>query len=469
MTSAAHAFWRPESVRDAVGGAWLTPPGRAPAIGGGAAIDTRAIEPGQVFFALRGERTDGHRFLGQALGAGAAAAVIDSPDAAGDLPPGLPVLRVPDARAALGRLAARYRRALSPARFIAVTGSNGKTTTTRMIDACLRTGLRGRCSAKSFNNDLGVPLTILAARPDDQYVICEVGMNAPGEIEPLSAIIRPHVAVITSIGRAHLEAMGSLGAIAAEKAALASHLEPGGLVVLNADAPALQPWRERFGRVVTFGAASDAGLRVSGVTERENGISFVLDGRSEFSLPVLGAHNAANAAAAIAVARELGLADEAVRAALAGFQPAEMRLVRTRLGSIEIINDAYNANPDSMAAALRTLRAAAPASARRVAVLGDMLEMGAAGPDAHRDLGRLIAQTRPASLVILVGPLAALAAEPLASAGIDVARLPDLDAPGAAAAAGLLREGDCVLLKGSRGMRLERLLWALRERAPANA
>jgi UDP-N-acetylmuramoyl-tripeptide--D-alanyl-D-alanine ligase len=468
VSGAAHDFWSPESIRAAAGGAWLAHPDHAPPLRGGAAIDTRAIEPGQIFFALRGERTDGHKFLSQAFEAGAAMAVVDTPEAVGALPAGLPALRVPDARAALGRIASAYRAAL-PARLIAVTGSNGKTTTTRMIDACLRPTMRGRCSAKSFNNDLGVPLTILAARPDDQYVICEVGMNSPGEIEPLSAIIRPHVAVVTSIGSAHLEAMGSLEAVAAEKASVASHLQPGGVVVLNADAPSLKPWQKRFERVITFGASPDADLRVSAVRESVIGVSFVLNERMEFLLPGLGAHNATNAAAAIAVARRLGLDDDAIRAALAAFQPAEMRLARLRIGGIDIINDAYNANPDSVAAALRTLRAVAPAGARPVAILGDMLEMGEAGPDAHRDLGRLIAETGAASLVILVGPLAALAAAPLAAAGIEAVQIADLARGGADTAAGLLRENDFVLLKGSRGMRLERIIEALRERAPANA
>ena len=458
-------FWTHETVRAAVGGSWLARPDRLPALTGGAAIDTRALAPGQVFFALRGEHTDGHRYLGAAFEAGAALAVIDDAGGAGELPPGLPVLRVPNARAALGRLAGAYRATLGSIRAIAVTGSNGKTTTTRMIDACLGTHLRGHCSPKSYNNDLGVPLTILGARYNDQYLLCEVGANAPGEIEPLSRMIRPNIVVITSIGRAHLEGFGSLEGVAAEKASLASHLEPGGAVVLSADAPQLAPWRARFPRVISFGTSADADLRVSAVRQSTAGLAFTLNEQHAYSLPVLGAHNASNAAAAIAVARRLGVPDDATRGALAAFTPPDMRLARTRLAGIEIINDAYNANPDSMLAALRTLRAVAPAGSRRVAVLGDMLEMGAGGPEAHRDIAEAVAHERLATAAILVGPLAGLMAEPLARVGIHATTLDSAEGDNALAAAGLLREGDTVLLKGSRGVGLERILAALRVRA----
>ena len=455
-------FWHAESVRAAMGGSWLARPEPSSTLTGGAAIDTRVLRPGEVFFALRGGQTDGHRYLDRAHQAGAALAVIDDPPAAGDLPAGLAVLRVPDARAALGRLAAAYRGTLGSLRVIGVTGSNGKTTTTRMIDACLRAQLRGHSSPKSFNNDLGVPLTVLGARAEDQYLLCEVGANAPGEIEPLSRIIRPRVVVVTSIGRAHLEGFGSIEGVAAEKASLAAHLEPGGVVVLNADAPALAPWRERFERVITFGVGPAAALRVSEVRQGAEGLTFTLNGRDGFTLPMLGAHNALNAAAAIAVARRVGVAEEAIRAALAGFAPPEMRLGRDRVAGITIINDAYNANPDSMLAALRTLPEVAVPGSRRVAVLGDMLEMGAAGPEAHREIGRAVAREGLADAVVLVGPLAEMVGGSLAGSPVEVWSIDSVGGDGAALAASRLCAGDTVLLKGSRGVGLERVLGALR-------
>ncbi|VAX38751.1 UDP-N-acetylmuramoyl-tripeptide--D-alanyl-D-alanine ligase [hydrothermal vent metagenome] len=455
-------FWTAESVRTAIGGSWVQRSDAQPALVGGAAIDTRALNPGEVFFALRGEQTDGHRYLRHAHEAGAALAIIDDVEAAGELPAGLGVLRVGNARLALGRLAGAYRATLGSVRTIAVTGSNGKTTTTRMIDACLRTALRGHCSPKSYNNDLGVPLTVLGAQPGGQYLLCEVGANDPGEIEPLSRIVRPHVVVITSIGSAHLEGFGTLEAIAAEKASLAAHLEPGGLVVLSADAPELALWRDRFERVLTFGTSPEADLRVSHIEQGPTELIFLLNERESFSVPMLGEHNACNAAAAIAVARRVGVADEAIREALAGCTPPAMRLSRENIGGIEIINDAYNANPDSMLAALRTLRDMAPPGSRRVAVLGDMLELGEAGPDAHRQIGREIAVEHLADVVVLVGPLAALAGETLRVSGIEVVAIEDLPDSGVAGVASVCEPGDTVLLKGSRSIGLERVVEAFR-------
>lgn len=457
-------FWTAESVRAAIGGSWLAKPDPLPGFAGGAAIDTRILKPGEIFFALRGEKTDGHCFLVRAHEAGAAMAVIDNTNSAGRLPEGLPVLRVADARLSLGRLAAAYRKTLGSVRTIAVTGSNGKTTTTRMIDACLRAGgLRGHCSPKSYNNDLGVPLTVLGAKADCQYLLCEVGANDPGEIEPLSRIIQPNIVVITSIGRAHLEGFGSIEAIAAEKASLATHLEPGGLVVLNADAPALKTWRENIERVLTFGVSPESDLRISDIIQTPVEVSFTLNEQEQYSVPMLGGHNACNAAAAIAVAKRLGIAADTIRNALSAFIPPDMRLSREQIGGIDIINDAYNANPDSMLAALRIMRDIAPANSRRVAVLGDMLELGPAGPDAHRQIGRAIAEEHLADVAVLVGPHIANACEPLVDARIDILTVDDIGGGGAARVMSVLAPGDTVLLKGSRSVGLERVLEALRE------
>jgi UDP-N-acetylmuramoyl-tripeptide--D-alanyl-D-alanine ligase len=454
-------FWTAESVRAAMGGSWVVRPDESLTLAGGAAIDTRALHTGEVFFALRGDHTDGHRFVCRAAEAGAGLAVIDDVEAAGELPEQLAVLRVPDARAALGRLALSYRATLGPVRVIAVTGSNGKTTTTRMIDACLRISLRGHSSPKSYNNDLGVPLTILGAPAGTQYLLCEVGSNEPGEIEPLSRIIRPHVVVITSIGRAHMEGFGSLDAVAAEKSSLATHVEPGGVVVCTGDSPSLSPWVSRFERVFTFGVSHAADMRVGSIEPGADGLSFVLNGRDVFTVPMVGEHNAMNATAAITVARRLGIDDDTIRAALAGFAPPAMRLARVRVAGVEVINDAYNANPESMLAALRTLRNVAAAGSRRVAVLGDMLEMGDAGPDAHREIGDVLARERLADMAILVGPLAGLAEEALRVAGVNAVTIPDVGDDGAARVASLLEPGDTVLLKGSRGVGLERVLDAM--------
>ncbi len=455
MTAAS--FWTHDSVRSAMAAVWAARPDTLPPLQGGAAIDTRQLQPGSVFFALRGQHTDGHRFLAEALAAGAALAVIDDPAAAQTAPPALPLVRVPDARAALGKLAAAYRKTLSSTRVVAVTGSNGKTTTTRMINACLATTLRGRASQKSFNNDLGVPLTILAAKPGDQYLLCEVGANAPGEIEHLSKIIRPHVVLITSVGRAHLQGFGSIERIAKEKASLANHLEPGGLVVLPDNCEPLNPWREQLDRVLTFGSTKDADLRVGAVTQTLQGLSFTINERDRYTLPLLGIHNAANAAAAIAVARRLGIDTQAIQQGLSTFTPPPMRLELTHRADATLINDAYNANPESMLAALRTLREIAPHTARRVAILGDMLELGDTSPQAHAEIANTIVREALADRVVTVGPAASEMAPPLRAARIDVETIDHLDQPAATRIAKSIAPNDIVLLKASRTIRLEQI------------
>ena len=455
MTAAS--FWMHDSVRVAMGAVWASRPELMPQMRSGAAIDTRELQPGEVFFALRGDNTDGHRFLSAAFDAGAAMAVIDDPGALDTAPDALPIVRVADTRAALGKLASSYRATLGPVRVIAVTGSNGKTTTTRMIDACLSTTLRGHSSRKSFNNDLGVPLTILGVRSGDQYLLCEVGANAPGEIEQLSRIIRPHVVVITSVGRAHLEGFGSIDNVASEKASLAEHLEPGGVVMLSADSEPLRPWRDRFERVLTFGTSPDADLRVGDVHQTIDGITFMLNEREPFSLPMLGPHNAVNAAAAIAVARRVGVDSEHAREGLASFEPPPMRLTLQRCGGLTIINDAYNANPDSMLAGLRTLKQVAPEGTRRVAVLGDMLELGEHSDDAHREIADAIIHEDLADVVIGVGPAASAMVAPLRATGLSVESLPTLDKASLKTLLETLRPGDVVLLKGSRRTGLERV------------
>ncbi|GIK19225.1 MAG: UDP-N-acetylmuramoyl-tripeptide--D-alanyl-D-alanine ligase [Leptolyngbya sp. PLA2] len=489
-------FWTAERVQAAVGGEWLVRPTAATAPFG-ASIDTRTLRRGEVFFALRGERTDGHRFVGAAAAAGASIAVVEDASCtpAADLPPGFAVLRVPDAAGALLRLGAERRRAFDGVRIVAVTGSNGKTTTTQLVRAALEGGgLRGSASVKSYNNALGVPLTLLGVREGDRFVVCEVGTNSPGEIATLAAALRPDVAVITSIGRAHVEAFGSVARIAEEKFDLARVIPPGGLLVWNADAPCLPGLVAtlRGVRTVGIGTGATPDLGVVDIVERECGVEFCVrerdasttghgktpppgteaphpvtrapsrnQERSRFCLPLLGRHNAANAAFAIAVAREFGVPDGAVREALARFAAPGMRLERRCIAGITVLNDAYNANPDSMLAGLSAFGGASVGAARRVVVLGEMLELGAASADAHREVAR--AAARVADAAVFVGSRAAdmAAAWRDAGGGGTPAEIPALDNGGASAVASLLRPGDAVLLKASRRIGLERVVEAL--------
>lgn len=465
-------FWTFDNVRAVLGAQWAARPGPGvSAAEAGLCTDTRAIKPGQVFLALRGERTDGHLYLDHAAKGGASLLVVDE-KFDGVPPPGSAALRVTDTRKALLRLAAAYRRTLDGTRVVGVTGSNGKTTTTRMIDAVLCGALRGTAPIKSFNNAVGVPLTILAAKPGDHYLICEIGTSAPGEVAELARAVAPDVSVITSIGREHTATLGTLRQIAQEEAAQVDFLRRGGLAVIHAEAPHLREIVEAkagdphgFG-VVTFGTRRDADLRVGDVHQHPDGVRFTINGRHEYRVPLLGAHNAVNAAAAVAVARRFGVEHDAVAAGLARVTGADMRLQVSTVAGVRVINDAYNANPDSMAAAIALFAEAGRGAVRRVAVLGDMLELGDSGPSWHAEVvARALDPEVGLDLLVLVGPRMAAAARGLSDDR--VALVPNPSDSAVAAVADRLRPGDTVLLKGSRGMTIERVLAALTARAAA--
>lgn len=467
-------------VQAATRGRWVrTPSGSARFV----RIDSREIQPGDAFVALRGEHADGHAFLAQAAARGAAFAVIDDQSAAGDLaslPEGFGVLLVDSAMDALREWACAHRDRLIGTRVVAVAGSAGKTTTVRLIDAALRTQLSGTHAPKSFNNHLGVAVTLLGASPRDGYVVCEVGTSGPGETAALSAIVRPDVAVLTSLGREHLEGLGSLEGVAKEAAAITVGLHVDGSLILPEDAllpretrgviDALTegPWRR-----VRFGASDSCDVRAEVVAQGWAGVRARLAGR-EVMLPMPGAHNALNAAAAIGVARELGLDEAQACDGLASAQGPPMRLERLELRGVRVLHDAYNAHPDSVRAALVTLAGIDPApGGRRVAVLGEMLELGTLADAEHRGLGAWLVGAGGGScdLVVTLGRRAALVGEGLGGArGAGIAEHRAIEPTNGgrasdaacAAAAGLLRAGDVALVKGSRGAGLERVVDALR-------
>lgn len=453
-----------EFVRAAVGGTYRAR-GEPVALSGGVSIDTRTIRPGQIFAAFKGERVDGHTYLHRAREAGCTLALIERGGAVEGLPEGMTLLEVESTRTALGQLARAYRKTLGSTRVIAVTGSNGKTTTVRLIDQVLGQHLRGTASVKSFNNDIGLPLTILAARPTDQYVVCEVGMSGPGEIAPLAQIASPDIGVITSIGRAHLEKFGSVREIAREKASLLQGLAPGGLAVVTGDAPELEEFLLPGSPIVRFGVSEHADLRLMGIEADERGVRFETNGGQRYELGLLGAHNAHNAAAAICVARRLGLSEAQIAGALAGARGAEMRLDRRSIAGIEVINDAYNANPDSVLAAVRAFGGLTAGGGRRVLVLGEMLELGEEAPGLHEEVGRAVAGSirrgEGPDFVVLVGDLARFAQDPIAAElGTGSVVLEPKTGDGRSIA-GKLFPGDRVLIKGSRSVGLERVVQAM--------
>lgn len=490
------SFWTLDNIRSVLGGTWLARPRDAatPSTVDGVCTDTRTLKPNQAFIALLGEAADGHTFLTQAARAGAALLILSKPESFTDelksaLASNAAILHVADTGQALLRLAAAYRRTLDTTRVIAVAGSNGKTTTVRLITAVLATKLRGTASPKSFNNAVGVPLTILSAKKSDQYLVCEVGTNAPGEIATLAAVVEPDIVVMTSIGREHLEGLGSLTGVLKEETSILTGLRPGGVAIVNADAPGLvestramttaannsaSPARQ----VVTFGFAESADLRITESSQTAEGVAFTLNTRFKHQLRLLGLHNASNAAAAVAVGRRLGVDQPDIERGLLQAQGPPMRLERVsvalKAGNITFVNDAYNANPDSVLASLTTF-AQITHPGRRVLVLGDMLELGEHAPDLHREIGDAIVRSgmlKPGDLIALVGRLSHFTAERLARAvpSTSLHMIEDLNAGRADAVAALLAPGDCILLKGSRRMGLERIIDAARLRgSPINS
>jgi UDP-N-acetylmuramoyl-tripeptide--D-alanyl-D-alanine ligase len=464
-------FWAPDNLCHASGGRWLRRPPDHAAVGG-VGIDSREDLMDRVFVAIRGDRHDGHDHVADAVDAGADLVVVHDERAGRDAADNVGVILVDDTRRALARLAVAYRQRLAHTVVIAVTGSVGKTTVKMMIDRVLSTSLRGRAAPRSFNNDIGVPLTILGADPMDEYVVVEIGASRPGEVARLARIARPNIGVITAVARAHLEGFGSAARVADEKAQLLRYLGATNrarrLAVIIADVPRLRDHCRVPETVMLFGEAPDADLVLTDTGAEGGGWWFEVNGEQRFRLGLPGRHNAINALAAVAVARRLWIDDQLIDDALGDCRPVDMRMTRDRINGVTVYNDAYNANPDSMIAALETFEELAAHAPRRVVVLGDMLELGPGAPELHREIGRRVVELDrrlPLERVVLVGDLARHIAEPMAGGrGRErVTHLRALDRRGAAAVSAALEPGDAVLLKGSRAMGLERLVDAIRD------
>ena len=419
----------------------------------GVAVDSRVAKPGDVFFALVAER-DGHEFVADAARAGVAAAVVSK-----DVEVDLPLVLVPDTLKALGDLA-RAHRLKHAASVVAVTGSVGKTTTKEMIAAVLGPKYTVLKSEANFNNEIGLPMTLFQLSKSHSVVVLEMAMRGPGEIGWLADVARPRIGVITNVGLSHIERLGSAEGIAVAKAELLEYLPPDGLAVLNVDDGAFGFLRDKCPcRVVAFGESPSADVRATNVRVlpdgRAAGVVVTPKGAAELELAALGRHNIWNALAAIAVALEMGVALEEAKAALEALNPPAMRsnVVKSPSGYV-VVNDAYNAGPASMAGALRTL--GAMQGGRRIAVLGDMLELGDQADAAHLDIGRIVAAEGIDEL-ITVGRLGRRIADGAVEHGLSPARIRSSDNSSEVAAdlKGQLRPGDIVLVKGSRAVKME--------------
>jgi UDP-N-acetylmuramoyl-tripeptide--D-alanyl-D-alanine ligase len=426
--------------------------------------DSRQVKPGDLFFALRGGRFDGHDFLQASAEKGAVAVVVER----GRVPTnwdGCAVIAVEDTRRALGRLAADYRKDfMLPV--VAVGGSNGKTTTKELVASVLKERLATLWSEASFNNDIGVPLTLLRLDKSHQAAVLETGTNHPGELAPLVRMVQPNYGVITSIGREHLEFFGDVAGVAQEEGWLAELLPTDGKLFVDGDSEwASQTAARTRAQVLRVGFAPANEWRARGVRLDKQGVKFHVDGpkadfAGEYRMRLLGRHQVMNALFAIAIGMELGLSRADVAQGLAECRPAKMRLELCEVGGVSLLDDTYNANADSMLAALRTLQEL-PCKGRRVAVLGDMAELGAHAEGAHEEAGRLAAELGVAQL-FAVGEMAPVMGRAARAAGLNrVFEFADVETA-AAAVKSFVKPGDSVLVKASRAMRLERISELLR-------
>lgn len=416
----------------------------------GVSTDTRAIRAGDLFFALRGANFDAHDFLAQAFAKGAAAAIVDKDVVADGL-----TLRVGDTLEALGSLAAAYRLTLG-ARVVGVCGSNGKTTTKEMIAHVLGRDRRVVKAQGSFNNNVGVPITIFQADERTESAVLEIGTNHPGEIAKLGEIARPDIAVLVSVGAEHLEGLGSLDGVADEETAIFDYLRSGGYAVVHDDPRILSRLHLPTEKYVTFGLAPSADLHPT----RIDGMRFDVRG-VEFRLNLLGEWNIQNALAATAVAMLHGIPLDETARRLADFRPPKMRMERLDLAGVTIINDAYNSNPESASRAVREF-SRFPSTGRRVAVIGDMGELGPTSEAYHRELGRQLAESGIDVVVGVGRECRALLAELGGRKEMHgFESVDDLKSKMDA----LIRAGDAVLLKGSRRVGLERIVKWMGERA----
>lgn len=436
----------------------------------GYSIDSRTAAAGDLFFAVKGERLDGHEFIASALGRGAIGAVVERGRAAAlpDRVLAAPLLIVDDPLAALQSVAAHVRRHWGR-RLIAVTGSAGKTTTKEAIAAVLSARLNVLKSKGNLNNAFGLPLQLLRLEPEHEAAVVEMGMNHAGEIAALCRIAAPDWGVVTNVGLAHVEnfADGQAG-IARAKFELMACLPVNGVAFLNGDDAYVSQFGRDFpGRAVYFGAGPCADPRLLDAREDLNGLHVKFragEREAEFTLKMLGAHNASNALAALAVALEAGVGLDAAIGALGQLSAGDKRGQVIEARGAAILNDSYNSNPEALRSMIRTL-AARPAVGRRILVAGEMLELGEQGPALHAGCGRLAAEAGLDIVAGVRGNALHLATEACAH-GVEALFLPDAEAAG-----GWLRKtmraGDVVLVKGSRGVHLERAIEIAVEEAAA--
>ncbi|MGI6669600.1 MAG: UDP-N-acetylmuramoyl-tripeptide--D-alanyl-D-alanine ligase [Acetivibrionales bacterium] len=448
-----------DEIIEAIGGKYTGDAGGA--VITGVSTDSRTIRPGDIFIPLIGENFDGHDFIGDAFEKGAAASLTHRKSVNF---PGKTVILVNDTLKALQDLAACYRKSFDIP-FIGVTGSVGKTSTKEMVACAIGARYNVLKNEGNLNNEIGVPLTMFRLDGSHEAAVVEMGMSAPGEIRVLSAIVRPRVGIITNIGMSHIEKMGSRSNILKAKLEILEGLQPGGLLVLNGDDIMLSGAQSLLDcRTVTYGLGEGVDYMAYNIRSYgENGVKFdIMDEGVEYCIhvPAPGIHNVYNALAAIAAGRELGVPVKELASGIACYRPGEMRLNIIKTGGFTVINDAYNASPHSVKAALEVLGELA--AERKIAVLGDMLELGEWSSSAHKETGGYAAGKK-LDYIVTVGRRAL----DIAGGAVEAGFAPEKTASFMSNAEALdylkrvIRPGDAILVKGSRGMKMEEIVLAL--------
>lgn len=442
-------------------GAFISPADSKGSAFPGVSIDSRTVKPDEMFFAIKGDYHDGHKFLPEVIKKGVTAVIVSDDFDIPDEPEWkkAAVLKVPDTTAALGEIAADFRSDFSIP-VVAITGTNGKTTTKEMIAAVLSKKFNLLKSPGNFNNQFGLPLTLFRLTEETEAAVVELGASYPGEIALLCSIADPTHGIVTNIGKGHLEFFKTVDEVANTKLALIKHTakKDGGFI--NGDDPKLRPVLEEYKNVTSFGIRESNDLTGGNPTLTDTGCwSFNLGGRLDIQLSIPGKKNIYNALAAAAVGSAFGVEDDKIKSALESFKGFSRRMEIIRWKGVTIINDSYNMNPDSLRTALDIL-AEYPAAGKRYAVLGDMLEIGPASRSEHEKAGLETAK-RGVNRLITVGVDSRYISETANISGLTKA----IHATGHEQAARLLRrelkEGDLVLIKGSRGSKMEKTLFAL--------
>jgi len=417
--------------------------------------DTRLVKPGDLFIPLIGEKFDGHDFINQAINNGAIGIISSLPDII--VPANITVIVVADTLLALQDLARFHRKRFSIP-IVAITGSNGKTTTKDMTAAILASRLIVLKTEANYNNEIGLPLTLLKLTAQHEVAVVEMGMRGKGQIRHLADIALPTVAVITNVGETHIELLGSIEEIAAAKAELIELIPRDGLIILNADDHYVRQMTKQVNSRLTLFGLEQGDIRADSIQISTQGIHFEChsaQGKFLVYVPTVGKHNVYNALAAICVGLELSLNFEDICSGLSKFNASPMRLHIEEMGDYIVINDAYNASPMSMLAAIDTL--VDVAKNRKVAVLGDMLELGHIKVEAHRQIGEKLAHCH-VDIVVTVGDLASHIAEAARDCGIDKAIACYNHEDASVTLKELIKPGDTILIKGSRGMKMENMV-----------